>query len=372
MHRILARQINKAGIQPEDIQSNDKLKVLLDRIDSSYQQWDRDRGLLERSLLLTSEEMSSLYETLQRETAEEKIAAEAHNKLVYDLIDQANDATFIIDAKSGCLLEVNAIAANSLGYSQESLMGKSVVDISVLPSNFSWQAHVLNVIENGPQIFELTQLRKDGSSFPVEVSERHIAIGDKAYMLATVRDITERKQMEAKLALLAITDGLTNLYNRIHFNEKLENEVQRAIRFKTPLSLLMLDIDLFKKINDTYGHQAGDSCLIAIADLMKGISRTVDTCARYGGEEFVIILPQTPFENAVVFAERLRQEVNDMRVHYNDQDIQYTISIGVNALNRVEEKTAGAFLKSIDSALYEAKDRGRNCVVSGALTNPSI
>jgi len=502
MHSILTRQLKKVGIQPEEVETNEKLKLLLERIDSSYQQWDRDRKRVERSLQLTSEEMSSLYETLRVETAAEKKIVAAHNKLFHDLIDQANDATFIIDAESGCFLEVNATAARHLGYSKEALVGKTVMDITDLSPDFSWKSHVLNAIQNGPQVFEVTQIRKDSSLCPVEISEKYINIADHAYLLATVRDISERKkaekaladseerfalamkgsndglwdwdlktndvvfskrwksmlgysenelennfdtwerlvhpndidrakqtiddylsgknskyevefrmqhkdghwvdilargnairgkesneyerfvgthvdiserkQMEAKLSYLAITDGLTSLYNRIHFNERLEDELQRAIRFKTPLSMLMLDLDYFKKINDTYGHQTGDSCLIALADLIKGVSRTVDTCARYGGEEFVIILPQTPLENAEIFAERLRQDVEEMMVQHEDQTIQYTISIGVNALNRVEEKTAEAFLKSVDSALYEAKDRGRNCVVSGALTDPSI
>ena len=85
--------------------------------------------------------------------------------------------------------------------------------------------------------------------------------------------------MEGKLQVLASTDGLTSLYNRIHFNTKLEDEVQRAIRFNTPLSLLMLDIDYFKKVNDTCGHPAGDACLVAFANLLNSLSRTVDTCA---------------------------------------------------------------------------------------------
>jgi diguanylate cyclase (GGDEF)-like protein/PAS domain S-box-containing protein len=191
-------------------------------------------------------------------------------------------------------------------------------------------------------------------------------------MVGCIQDISKRKQMEAKLEVLASTDGLTGLYNRVYFNEKLEDEVQRAIRFKTPLSLLMLDLDHFKKVNDTYGHQAGDLCLMALASLMRRLSRTVDTCARYGGEEFVIILPQTPPENAMGLAERLRQKVEALKVQYEDQSIQYTISIGINALSLTEEKTAEELLKTVDSALYEAKENGRNCVVSYPMADPSI
>jgi diguanylate cyclase (GGDEF)-like protein/PAS domain S-box-containing protein len=191
-------------------------------------------------------------------------------------------------------------------------------------------------------------------------------------MVGSIRDISKRKQMEVRLSVLASTDGLTSLYNRIHFNERLEDEVQRAIRFKTPLSLLMLDLDHFKSVNDTYGHPAGDACLVALADLMRRMSRTVDTCARYGGEEFVIILPQTPPENAMGLAERLRQKVEALKVQCDDQTIQYTISIGISALRLTEENAAEALLKAADSALYKAKESGRNCVISCPVADPSI
>jgi diguanylate cyclase (GGDEF)-like protein/PAS domain S-box-containing protein len=206
----------------------------------------------------------------------------------------------------------------------------------------------------------------------VHYSPEHDETGGVVGFIEAVSDITERKEMEAKLDILASTDGLTGVYNRIHFNTKLENEVQRAIRFGTPLSLLMLDIDHFKKINDTYGHLAGDACLVALGKLMQGLSRSIDTCARYGGEEFVIILPQTPLQNATSFAERLRQKVETLEVKYEDQAIQYTISIGVNALSLTEGKTGEELLKTVDRLLYGAKESGRNCVISYSKTDSLI
>jgi len=151
--------------------------------------------------------------------------------------------------------------------------------------------------------------------------------------------------------------------------------VQCVLRFNTPLSLLMLDIDYFKKINDTYGHPAGDAYLVALANLMKGLSHTEDTCACYGGEEFVIILlplPQTSAENAIELAERLRQKVETLVVQYDDQSIQCTVSIGIGQLSLTEGKTAEELLKAVDSSLYQAKESGRNCVVSYSVADPSI
>ena len=183
-----------------------------------------------------------------------------------------------------------------------------------------------------------------------------------AWLLARAQ--INQRQAEKRLEKMAITDGLTSLYSRAYFNDKLEDEFQRSMRYKTPLCLLMLDIDYFKSINDTHGHQAGDACLVALATLLRRFSRKVDTCARYGGEEFIVILPQTPFENARALAERLRQEVEELKVQYEDKTIQYTLSIGVSALSLTDETTAEALLKAADSALYVAKENGRNRVRS--------
>lgn len=282
-------------------------------------------------------------------------------QLFHDLVDQGNDATFIIEADSGCFLEVNAMAAKVLGYTQAELVGMNVMDISEMPPDFTWKKH-LQDLKEGASVFEGIHIRKDHSTFPVEISARFITSDSKGFVLASVRDITERKQTEDKLQTLATTDGLTGLFNRIYFNHRLEHELQRAIRYKTPLSLLMLDIDNFKEVNDTYGHQAGDVCLVELGKLLIRLLRTVDICARYGGEEFVIILPQTVQENAMLLAERLRKQVEALIVDYDKQHIQYRVSIGVKTLDLTSETTTEQLLKSVDSALYSAKQGGRNCV----------
>ncbi|WP_176962267.1 sensor domain-containing diguanylate cyclase [Mariprofundus sp. NF] len=221
---------------------------------------------------------------------------------------------------------------------------------------------------------EFRMQHKDGHWVDILARGRGVsAKGDNGYkrLIGTHVDISERKQLQFKLQRQANIDGLTEIYNRIYMNRKLEDEVQRAIRFQTPLSLLMLDLDYFKQINDTYGHQAGDACLVELATLMKGLVRSVDTCARYGGEEFVIILPQTSPENAMVFAERLRQKVENMVVRYDDQSIQYTISIGIKSLSQIEKQSSEELLKGADNSLYLAKQNGRNRSVSYPMVDPS-
>ncbi len=167
----------------------------------------------------------------------------------------------------------------------------------------------------------------------------------------------------AELKRLATTDTLTRLYNRAYFTSKLEEEFHRAERYHGPLSLMLLDIDHFKTVNDTLGHQAGDAYLEAIAGLVARSVRQVDTVARYGGEEFAIILPNTDLAETMVLAERLREQVEAFDVSFGPHTIRRTVSIGVASYNAGEAKTTETFLKEADHALYAVKKGGRNGVV---------
>jgi len=166
----------------------------------------------------------------------------------------------------------------------------------------------------------------------------------------------------AELKYRATHDGLTGIYNRIFFQEKIEDEVRRSLRYGTPLSLMMIDIDHFKAINDTYGHQAGDACLSAVAALIRRLPRQVDTAARYGGEEFAVILPHTDIDQASHLAERIRQAVEAMSVPCGKHAIRLTISIGIGCLEAEEAPSPEALIRAADQALYAAKEGGRNCV----------
>jgi len=272
----------------------------------------------------------------------------------------------------GELTYVSPSIEEMLGWTPDELRVNYTSLITDHPANQKAIAHTdagLSGVRQPPYLMQMRH--KDGGFRWVEVSEGPVldASGKVIGIEGIVHDVTDRKMMEEKLLLLATTDGLTNLYNRIHFNELLENEVKRATRYTTPLSILMLDIDNFKKVNDTYGHQAGDAYLVALASLMRDLSRAADTCARYGGEEFIIILPQTTAENAMDFAARLRQKVEELTVQYNNQVIQCTVSIGINSLSLREEKETEELLRGVDSALYAAKERGRNSVVLYSIAN---
>ncbi len=177
--------------------------------------------------------------------------------------------------------------------------------------------------------------------------------------------LTELALANEQLGNMTIMDGLTGVKNRRYFNNKIEKEIKRASRQQKTLSLLMLDIDHFKHINDTYGHQAGDEVLKSIADtLSKHVLRSGDDVARYGGEEFCIILPNTEVDGAAALAEKIRMEIQKKSISYNRKKIKVTISIGVAAIIPADENLEiDKIVNMADSALYEAKETGRNKTV---------
>ncbi len=177
-----------------------------------------------------------------------------------------------------------------------------------------------------------------------------------------VQDVTELASYEQKLVQMNIKDGLTGVYNRRFLQTRLNEEYQRFKRYGTKLSIVMIDIDFFKKVNDNYGHQCGDAVLIAVSSKIAESIRKTDYLARYGGEEFCCLLPETDLARAVINAERFRQLVEEQVTSCQETKIKVTISLGVSELTT--EDTAEALLKRADQALYQAKDSGRNRVVS--------
>ena len=161
---------------------------------------------------------------------------------------------------------------------------------------------------------------------------------------------------------MSVLDGLTGLYNRRQLEISLEQEYNRTKRHPSDFSLAILDIDFFKKVNDTYGHQYGDYVLKTVADLMKAAFRKTDLLYRYGGEEMVIIMPETNIEGAIIPVQRLRRTVEEYDFEYNGVKSRVTVSIGLT-MNYQEFNSPTEMLKSADEALYRAKESGRNRVV---------
>ncbi|MBI5814030.1 MAG: diguanylate cyclase [Nitrospinae bacterium] len=167
-------------------------------------------------------------------------------------------------------------------------------------------------------------------------------------------------RMHSRINRLAVTDGLTKVFNHQHFHNLLALEFERAKRFGQDLSCVMLDVDFFKRINDTYGHQAGDTVLRHIAAKLMGHLRKIDVVARYGGEEFAILLPQTNIKAAVAVAERIREDVGANPVVTEAGSIGVTVSMGVSDMTVKGVKKEADLIKKADEALYAAKHEGRN------------
>lgn len=171
----------------------------------------------------------------------------------------------------------------------------------------------------------------------------------------------ELKNANEKLRTLTFQDSLTGIYNHRYFQEILDKELERAERYSRSLSLIMLDIDNFKKINDTYGHQQGDVVLCAVAELFKQIIRRPDTAARYGGEEFAVILPEADIRGAVILAERIRQMVERMEIKSDNQVVKITVSAGITMYEPIKNITNKMkLIETANKALYYSKMTGRN------------
>lgn len=165
-----------------------------------------------------------------------------------------------------------------------------------------------------------------------------------------------------RLSLLSITDGLTRLYNHRHFQEELARMFEESLRYDRPLSLALIDIDFFKKVNDTWGHGAGDEVLKRVSSIFANQTRSADMAARYGGEEFAVIMPETDLEHAIQFAEGIRKTIEDTAIETEEATLRVTVSIGIACYPHTQVQTPRQLVESADRALYRAKRGGRNQV----------
>jgi len=209
-----------------------------------------------------------------------------------------------------------------------------------------------------------------GSSVSPEDRERGFDYGADDYIckpfhnkefLGRIKAALRIKKLHDEVFRLSITDELTGLYNRRYFEQLAANEFYRAERYHRPVSCLLVDIDHFKKINDTYGHEPGDFVLKEMSRILKR-ARQSDQVCRWGGEEFIILLPGTGSEGAYKFAEHLRETVEKEVFQYQDKKINLTVSIGFTSLSEGPVEKPEDLVSFADKALYYAKQSGRNCV----------
>ena len=321
------------------------------------------------------------------------------------LIDNESRLRLIVDSAiegiistngNGLITGFNQAAERIFGYSAKQLIGQSV-GLLIPPENhfnhleavrFLLGADTVNDRHNTE--LETDALHRNGKLIPVELSFSKASMGGHVQYTGVVRDITERKQHESDLnqayaelqeahELLEQQnriDALTNLANRRYLDEALRLEWKRAQRLESsPLTLMLCDIDYFKKYNDTYGHLEGDECLIQVAKAMAAsFTRKIDLVARYGGEEFMIILPNTSAASAIEQADIMRERIWNLDIKHKSSPIadRVTISIGIHTVQPTVNHKLRKAIQRADEALYDAKDNGRNQVFHSQRINLEI
>ncbi|MDP5136939.1 sensor domain-containing diguanylate cyclase [Rheinheimera baltica] len=229
--------------------------------------------------------------------------------------------------------------------------------------------------EQRPYIFKFRNYRpitgsaeymyQNSTIFPL--SDARGKVTHLCFIIYDVTDVAvsriELESMNGRLKQLTKTDFLTQLFNRGHWEENLMREFKRLKRYPHKSTLLMCDIDHFKRINDTYGHAAGDVVIQSIADAVRKNLRTTDIAGRYGGEEYAILLVDTPIEQAAILAERLRQSVESLTINYNDKALKVTLSLGLAEFN-ADMSEHRQWIEASDKGLYMSKANGRNQVTS--------
>lgn len=308
----------------------------------------------------------------------EKILMLSQDKaIIVDLTKRFSDVGFDVlvanDTNSALkLIEVAAPSVTLVDLDMQSPRGKDV--LTYLKSKVTYFDTALIALSKEPDEDALVYAFLQGVSDYVNVSipfkELLARINNQIRIHSMLKDLeTKNKELRKRnvvLEQLAITDSLTELYNKGYISKRLESELIRSARYKEPITIILIDIDYFKKINDSLGHIAGDNILRKLSKLLIKLVRDVDIVARYGGEEFIIVCPNTSVSGAAILAERIRENVQNTIFHSGNIDIKITISLGVSSLSPSTpvngEATTSKLIEEADLALYKAKSAGRNKV----------
>ncbi len=291
------------------------------------------------------------------------------------LVDKMNDGILVLDAMDK-VVDINPAAQKLLGGATGLVLGKQVEEVVT-----AWEKMAGDLSPTQESRVELALGEADAVFAEMVVTPLFDHQGRRSGRLIVLRDITQHKQaqsaltqandlltvqlaenqvLQGKLREQSIRDPLTGLYNRLYLAETMERELARAEREEYPVSIIMLDIDHFKYVNDLYGHLAGDRFLEQMGKVLRNHARSSDIVCRYGGEEFLLVMPGMPLEASVPRAEQLRATIEAMVLNYEGKEIRATVSIGLVFYQ--PGTTADEVLKAADMALYAAKDKGRNCV----------
>ncbi len=279
--------------------------------------------------------------------------------LLAKALEQADDMVLITDA-NGIIEYVNDSVTHKSGYAKSELIGNKTNIFKSGKHTDAFYKNLWDTVLAGKNYRNvIIDKTKDGKLYYADLKITPLLDENKKVQnfVATSTDITKRIELEQQLKKLATIDGLTEIYNRYKIDMSIDVQISRYKRCKEPFSLLMLDIDHFKNINDTHGHNVGDKVLKRLCRLISNNIRKTDKIGRWGGEEFIIILENTKEEEAFLIAEKFRKMVCE---HKLEDKYSITVSIGVAQYEELESKED--LIKKVDEALYRAKEKGRNQV----------
>lgn len=284
------------------------------------------------------------------------------------IFQNAIDANIIIDSETGSIKEANKIALHIFQMHKSELIGKNFDDLFLHDDDEFSREELSNQISFHDNITIRKYEKKDGTILSFQVLLSIIAWNGSTALYASMRNVTERRAAEEKLKeaynemkIISRTDPLTELANRRALKESIEYEENRFGRNKECFSIILCDIDDYKKINDTYGHDAGDFVLKELSRLMKESLRKQDILGRWGGDEFLILLPQTKIEGARSLSEKLRKKICKKEFIFNEEIIKLTMTFGVS--DYTGTYSYERCITNADKALYQAKELGKNQVI---------
>jgi diguanylate cyclase (GGDEF)-like protein len=293
--------------------------------------------------------------------ARQEVDFRAVNQRLTCVLASIDDLVFVLDSEARYVEYYQPEDKPEFYSPPEQFLGKHITEVGMPESTVKAHLEAVNRVKQTERPYQYDyQIPIGGKTcwFSAKISSLKNLEGKHSGFIVVSRDITERKTWEQQLEMLSITDHLTKAFNRGRYMTALEAEILRTRRYLSPFSVVMLDIDHFKKINDNFGHDVGDRVLISITELLKDGIRDTDLLARWGGEEFIFLLTHTAGPVATGVAERIRRSIEI----FNFETVGVvTASFGVTE-SRLGEGS-DTLLKRTDEALYRAKHQGRNCVL---------
>lgn len=306
--------------------------------------------------------MEGTFRDITRRIEAEKVLREREKQ--YRAFFENNHAIMLLtDPRTEGIIDANPAASDFYGYPVEVMRTMNMSQINGLTRDEMFD-EMRRSMDEGRTYFVVKHLLAGGEVRDVEVYSGPIMVQGVQRLYSVIHDVTQRIRLEQDMKRMATTDALTGASNRHQFFSQGTREVARAKRYDNPLAVIMLDIDYFKSINDSYGHHAGDMVLKAFAETARSALRACDIFGRLGGEEFAVILPQTGLDEGLEVAERLRAAFAALSVRVDEEDISFTVSLGVTRV-RDRDRDIEEVLNRADEALYKAKRMGRNRVAQG-------